>query len=163
MKHGMRNTSIYNCWISMRNRCYNKNNQAYKYYGARGIEVCDRWNNLDNGFTNFCNDMGPKPDGKYSIDRIDNNSNYTPENCKWSSLSEQNSNKRTWNNNAKIKCSIRNSGENNPNSKIDNITALKIKKLLQLNIGATDISRIIGCSLSIVNGIKYRNKNIRKQ
>jgi hypothetical protein len=79
-----------NSWYSMLNRCYKEKDIGYEHYGGRGIVVCDRW--LES-FENFLEDMGTKPKG-YSIDRIDVNGNYEPYNCKWSTASEQNVNKR---------------------------------------------------------------------
>ena len=89
--HGKKNTSEYRSWYGMKSRCYNPNNKRYKNYGGRGIEVCDRWKD---SFENFYNDMGSKPSSKHSIDRIDNDRNYEPGNCKWSTATEQNRNQR---------------------------------------------------------------------
>ena len=88
--HGMRYTKEYECWKSMKQRCSNPNKDGYKNYGGRGIKVCDRWLN---SFENFYADMGPKPVG-HSIDRINNDGNYEPKNCKWSSNSDQAYNRR---------------------------------------------------------------------
>lgn len=79
----------YASWASMKTRCYNKNSNSYKYYGAKGITVCDRWLH---SFENFMADMGPKPGPSYSIDRIDGSGNYEPGNCRWATKLEQQNN-----------------------------------------------------------------------
>lgn len=82
-------TVEYYTWISMKQRCYNSKAKNFKRYGGRGINVCDRWLN---SFEYFLEDMGRRPIG-HSIDRINNNSNYEPTNCKWSTVIEQANNK----------------------------------------------------------------------
>ncbi len=77
----------------MLQRCYNPNATQYKDYGGRGIKVCDRWN-CEGGFTSFVEDMGEKTDPSFTLDRVDVNGNYEPSNCKWSSKSEQQLNRR---------------------------------------------------------------------
>ena len=91
-RHGKSYSREYCIWVSMRDRCYSNKNKYYYNYGGRGIKVCDRWKN---SFENFYKDMGDKPSNKHTLDRIDVNGDYTPENCKWSTWEEQSLNKRT--------------------------------------------------------------------
>ncbi len=84
-------TAEYTIWKTMVQRCTDSNCEAYKYYGGRGITVCQRW--LDS-LPAFIEDMGRRPSSKHSIDRIDVNGNYEPSNCRWATATEQGRNKR---------------------------------------------------------------------
>lgn len=88
--HGRSESRTYRAWVAMRNRCYNTLDPAYKYWGARGITVCDRW--LES-FENFFEDMGECPP-KMSLDRRENSDNYRPGNCRWATSKEQANNRR---------------------------------------------------------------------
>lgn len=85
-------TSEYRSFWSMHRRCLYPSHTAYKWYGARGIIVCERWQT----FENFLADMGPKPTPKHQIDRLDSNGNYEPGNCRWATAQQQQEHKRAW-------------------------------------------------------------------
>lgn len=89
--HGMSRDRVYRTWINMRSRCNNPNDKYYPDYGGRGIVVCDEW---QESFEAFLADMGMPNEGE-SIDRVDNNGNYCPDNCVWAYHTQQMRNKRT--------------------------------------------------------------------
>lgn len=100
-KHGLSKT--YKSWAGMIGRCYTKSNSSYKYYGALGVTVCDKW--LES-FENFLTDMGERPEAR-SLDRINPYGNYESDNCRWATAKEQAMNKRDpnrtpWNKGLKI-------------------------------------------------------------
>lgn len=141
--HGYEGTPTYNSWRSMKQRCLNKNSPDYKHYGGRGITVCERW--MD--FKNFLDDMGKRPKGM-SLDRIDNDGNYEPSNCKWSNMKEQSNNRRTENIGSNLR-ELR---------KLSDDDILEIRKLLNLGIYQKYIAQTFNITQAYVSEIKNNKK-----
>lgn len=130
--HGHYNSRTWECWSQIGKRCNNPNHKEYKYYGGRGVEVCDRWSG-ENGFLNFLEDMGEVPKGM-SIDRRNNDGNYEPSNCSWATITQQNRNRRNT------------LGEKN---------VIKIRQMLENGKTSASIARIFNVSTTTILHIKW--------
>ena len=91
-QHGKWGSRLHRIWASMKTRCYNRKSRSYKWYGGRGITICDEWMNSFQAFYDWAMANGYRDD--LSIDRIDVNGNYEPSNCRWITIIEQQKNKR---------------------------------------------------------------------
>lgn len=178
-KNGKQRPEYY-AWRNMIRRCYDINTERYVHYGARGITVCDRWLT----FENFFLDMGERPTDGHSIDRINNDGNYEPSNCKWSTFLEQSYNKRSniWIEHNGIKRTITQWAKaigidrktlssriyesrwpiekaldhpKKSRTKVDKIIA---SELLQSGKSINDVSKILGCGYHAIYSIAKQNK-----
>lgn len=118
VKHRQCFTPEHQAWTQMRRRCLKKNSVQYPNYGGRGISICAQWDS----FVTFFADMGPRPGPGYSLDRIDNDGNYGPENCRWATMLQQENNKR-----------------NNILATIDGVTQTVTEWCRALNISASSV------------------------
>lgn len=87
----LRREPLYSTWYGIKDRCLNKDAINYSNYGGRGIKICERWKK---SFSNFASDMGNRPSNQHTVERIDNNKGYNPQNCAWRTRHDQNRNKR---------------------------------------------------------------------
>lgn len=90
--HGAKYTTEYKIWDGMKQRCNNPRDKAYPAYGGRGIYICDRWLK---SFENFLSDVGYRPNVNFTLDRVNNDGPYSPDNCRWATWDQQNNNQRT--------------------------------------------------------------------
>jgi hypothetical protein len=129
----------YNVWRHMMRRCLNPSGNTYKYYGGRGITVCERWRT----FANFFADMGERPDPKLTIERRDNNGNYEPGNCCWATRSEQVRNRRPY--------KTVNFGQKHGNSKLTDDMVMEIRKDLR---PSRHVAVTFGVSATLVKDVR---------
>lgn len=99
LRHGLYYIAEYKVYHCMKQRCYNTTHRQYVHYGGRGITICDEWLGLD-GFENFILDMDWRPSDRHSLDRVNNDGNYEPSNCRWATKSQQQTNRRKSRNNS---------------------------------------------------------------
>ncbi len=127
--HGKTNSLAYKSWEGMMQRCYNPKNNAYRLYGGKGIKVCPLWRD---SFEAFYKDMGERPIG-LTIERIDSTEDYTPENCKWATYTEQGRNT------SRVKLSV------------EKVTEIRVLSATGLSGGK--ISRLFGVNASTINNV----------
>ena len=128
-KHGLNRTKDHVSWCHIKQRCYNKNNKAYKYYGGRGIKLYEEWIDNPKSFIDYIKSLENYGVDKLSLDRIDNNGNYEPGNLRWATKKEQARNKRNTTINIEIARNIR---------------------LLSNTMKTIDISELLGIAYSTV-------------
>jgi len=134
--HKESRTRLYSIWQHMRGRCCNQKNRDYEYYGGRGITVCDEWDKSYIAFSLWAKENGYKDD--LTIDRVDNNGNYEPSNCKWSTKQEQSRNKR--------------------NIVLDEKKVKRMRELKKMGLTPKELAKLFSLKLSTVENVIY-NQN----
>jgi hypothetical protein len=131
-------SGAYQSWSAMKSRCANPKNKDFKHYGGRGISVCQRW--LDS-FSAFLEDMGQRPSPKHSIDRINNDGNYEPSNCRWVTQAEQCQNQRK-----RRKAPLRPRGERG-NVKLTDAQVAELKRLRAQGVKVAELASLNKCTV----------------